>query len=84
MFVCPSVLIRTTRVICFSFLPPWQRSTPDEQLIEAAIKAGPQDGHMFIYDARTFSAATGNKMMVCLQYVDLHPPLPPKKCSYFL
>ena len=50
--------------LSLSLPPSLQRSTQDEQLIEAAINAGPPDGHMFIYDARTFSAATGNKMMV--------------------
>lgn len=41
-----------------------QRSKEDEQLVQAALTCGPQDGHLTIFDARSFSAATGNKIMV--------------------
>ncbi|KAL5475348.1 hypothetical protein EMCRGX_G025149 [Ephydatia muelleri] len=35
----------------------------DEHLLRAALDAGPLDGHMMIFDARSFSAAAGNKFM---------------------
>ena len=41
-----------------------QHSKEDEQLVEAALQCGPPDGHLMIFDARSFSAATGNKIMV--------------------
>lgn len=41
-----------------------QRSKEDEQLVQAALSCGPQDGFLTIFDARSFSAATGNKIMV--------------------
>ena len=41
-----------------------QHSKEDEQLVQAALSCGPQDGHLTIFDARSFSAATGNKIMV--------------------
>ena len=43
---------------------PLQHSTADEQLIQSALDCGPCDSHMTIFDARSFSAATGNKIMV--------------------
>ena len=49
-----------------------KHSTADEQLIEAAIASGPSNGHMTIYDARSFSAATGNKFMVILACSSAH------------
>ena len=54
-----------THISLLLSLPPYlKRSAQDEQLIEAAINAGPPDGHMFIYDARSSLAAIGNQMMV--------------------
>ena len=44
--------------------PSLQHSTADEQLIQSALDCGPCDSHMTIFDARSFSAATGNKIMV--------------------
>ena len=42
----------------------WTHSTADEQLIEAAIASGPSNGHMTIYDARSYLAATANRFQV--------------------
>ena len=41
-----------------------QHSKEDELLIQASLDCGPPDGHLTIFDARSFSAATGNKIMV--------------------
>lgn len=42
----------------------YQHCEEDEHLLRAALDAGPLDGHMMIFDARSFSAAAGNKFMV--------------------
>ena len=49
-----------------------QHSKEDELLIQAALESGPREGHLMIFDARSFSAATGNKIMVCVYCVSLH------------
>lgn len=41
-----------------------QHSSEDEQLIEACLNAGPPDGEIIIYDARSNMAATGNMLKV--------------------
>ncbi len=43
-----------------------QHSLEDEQLIEACLNAGPPDGEIIIYDARSNMAATGNMLKVTL------------------
>ena len=43
-----------------------QHSLEDEQLIEACLNAGPPDGHMVIFDARSIVAAAGNMLKVRL------------------
>lgn len=40
-----------------------KHSAFDEHLVQSAIHMGPTDAHMIIYDARSFSAAAGNKIM---------------------
>ena len=35
------------------------------------MKCGPPDGNLTIFDARSFSAATGNKIMVHMYYTEL-------------
>ena len=47
-----------------SLSPSLQHSTADEQLIQSALDCGPCDSHMTVFDGRSFSAATGNKIMV--------------------
>ena len=42
-----------------------KHSPHDEELIRQSIAAGPNDGEgLTIFDARTSSAATGNRIMV--------------------
>lgn len=41
-----------------------QHSLEDEELIKACLNAGPPDGEMVIYDARSVVAATGNMLKV--------------------
>ena len=45
---------------------PTQHSLEDEQLIKACLNAGPPDGEMIIYDARSAVAATGNMLKVSI------------------
>ncbi|CAI8000495.1 Myotubularin-related protein 1 [Geodia barretti] len=40
-----------------------KHSREDELLIQESMKCGPPDGNLTIFDARSFSAATGNKIM---------------------
>jgi hypothetical protein len=40
-----------------------KHSREDELLIQESMKCGPTDGNLTIFDARSFSAATGNKIM---------------------
>ena len=50
--------------VCCLFVVCLQHSQADEDLMLRALAAGPEQGHLTIYDARTFSAAAGNKIMV--------------------
>ena len=47
-----------------------QHSSEDEQLIEACLNAGPPEGEMIIFDARSSVAATGNMLKVTQCYME--------------
>ena len=62
-FMCWLVVYTFVIQLCSSFF--FQHCKEDENFIEHALSSGPIGGGMTIFDARSFAAVQGNKLMVC-------------------